>query len=352
MDTKAYFDAHTLGPRTRVLVTGGSGFIGTNFIDRLRTLDVSIVNLDIKPPYKAAHRSLWHPCDILEAEPLGRCFSDFKPTHVVHLAARTDTVSDRLEDYEANTEGTARVLEAIKRTPGIGRVIITSTQFVHKPGPLPKHDTDYDPHTTYGQSKVITEQLTREAELPCDWTLTRPTNIWGPWHPRYPDEFWKVLRKGWYFHPGGKDAIRSYGYVGNVVHQIMKVITAPAPLVHEKVYYLGDEPVPLSRWVQGFSKAITGKPARVVPGPFVRGLALFGDAVTRAGLSFPITSSRFRSMTQDYPTPMKPTLETFGPPPYSIEQGIEQTVSWLKTQGFFAGCETSRFYVTEPKSVA
>lgn len=70
-------------------------------------------------------------------------------------------------------------LDVIKATPSVERVIITSSQFVCGPGYIPKHDEDFAPVTVYGQSKVLTEQLTRQAGLRCVWTIVRPTNIWG-----------------------------------------------------------------------------------------------------------------------------------------------------------------------------
>ena len=44
-----------------------------------------------------------------------------------------------------------------------------------------------------------------------------------------------------------------------------------------------------------------------------------------------INSSRFRSMTTDYETPMERTFELFGENPYTLEAGIEETVNWLKS---------------------
>ena len=89
-----------------------------------------------------------------------------------------------LNDFRDNTIGTANVLEAIRKTPTISRVVITSSQHVRKPGSgLPQNDEDFAPHGLYGESKKITEQLTRWAGLPCIWTIIRPTTVWGPWHP-------------------------------------------------------------------------------------------------------------------------------------------------------------------------
>jgi nucleoside-diphosphate-sugar epimerase len=316
----------------KVLITGGSGFIGINLIEYLLDNNIDFLNIDIKLPEKSSQAQYCTKVDIMDKAQLNQAFKEYKPTHVIHLAARTDTDSDVLEDYKTNTEGTANVLEAIKITPSIERVIITSTQFVLKPGPLPKSDIDFDPHTTYGQSKVITEKLTRDANFACCWTLIRPTNVWGPWHPRYPKEFWRVLRKGIYFHPGKKPVIRSYAYIGNVVNQIMKIFDAPQEKVNKKVFYVGDKPINLYAWVNGFSNKLKGKNVRIVPRSLIRILGYAGDVLSLFKIKFPIKSSRFTSMTQDYLTPMEATFEALGSPPYSLEEGIDATVKWLNKE--------------------
>ena len=114
------------------------------------------------------------------------------------------------------------------------------------------------------------------------------------------------------------------------MHQIMKILDAPHALVDKKVYYLGDMPVKLSDWVNGFSQAITGKKARVAPRFLLKALAAFGSMLGLVGFRFPITLSRFRSMTEDYTTPMEKTINDFGIPPYSLDQGIQETVKWLE----------------------
>jgi len=315
----------------RVLVTGGSGFIGTNLIDLLLERNMHLVNLDVKSPSKRAQEGYWQQCDILDLDLTRSTFEKFQPTHVIHLAARTDTSSTDLDDYGVNTNGTANILECIKFVPGVQRVIITSSQFVCAPPGIPKNNEDYRPIGAYGTSKVISEKLTRSAGLSCVWTIVRPTNVWGPWHPRYPREFWLVLKRGLYVHPDGKPAIRSYGYVKNVVLQMLKILEAPAPIVDKRVYYLGDPPIRLLDWVNGFSLAITGKPVRTVPRWSLKLLATAGSILDFFGIHFPIQLSRYRSMTQDFLSPMEPTIMNFGPPLYSLEDGIKETVDWLKS---------------------
>lgn len=313
----------------RLLVTGASGFIGTNLVQRFTSLGVPLLNLDWNPPLNPAQAAHWREVDIMDRKALAAAFDAFKPTHVVHLAARTDTEEPvDVDAYRQNHEGTRRLLEAVKACPGVRRIIVTSTQFVCEAGYQPRHDIDFKPFTVYGESKRLTEMATREAGLACTWTIIRPTTIWGPWSLRYRDVLFKVMRKGLYFHPGRQRVMRSYGYVGNVVWQIERMLAAPDATVNGKVFYVGDPPFDLKEWVEEVSKQLTGRPVRYIPSLLVRSIALVGDAFKAVGLPFPITSGRYRSMTSDYITPMDRTIEAVGQAPFSIADGVREMVRW------------------------
>ncbi len=318
-----------------VLVTGGSGFIGINLVDRLIAEGYQVTNFDKASPAKGEHCAYWTPVDILDAGSLDTAIAAAQATIVIHLAARHDTDGKQLADYTMNTDGVANVLAALKKLPTIRRFVATSTQFVVGPGPLPAHDLDFRPHTVYGESKVIGEQLVRKAELACTWTIIRPTNLWGPWHPRYPREFWRVLKRGLYVHPGRSPVIRCYGYVENIVDQIVKIISAPPEIVDRRVFYVGDQPLNVLDWANAFSRALRGREVRIVPRALFRGIAVAGDLANRFGVKIPITSSRFQTMTVDYLAPMAPTFEALGHPRISLSEGVERTVRWLRQQDPF-----------------
>ena len=320
----------------KIAMTGGSGFIGTNLIEKLLSNGIDeILSLDFNPPKLPEHKGLWMKCDILDPKSVQDGLEAFQPTHVIHLAARTDMEGKTVDDYAANHIGTRNVVAAVQQLPSVERVVFTSSQYVVGPGPLPTNDLEFRPHTIYGESKVQSEKAVRAAVLSCVWTIIRPTNVWGKWHPRYPTEFWRVLKQGRYVHPGRKQVLRSYAYVGTVIQQIFTILDAPAAIVDRQVFYVGDETIDLWEWTNGFSLALRGRAVLVVPRPIVRGIARVGDVVIALGGRFPLFSSRYRSMTEDYATPMQRTFDRLGMPELKLADGIEETVSWLKSQGEF-----------------
>ena len=320
----------------KIFLTGGSGFIGTNLVSEILRRGNRVLNFDNAAPQCTDHRIFWKQGDLLDADRLREAMDSFAPDAVFHLAARAhcDEKSTVAEGYRANTDGTANVLAAIRATPSVQRAVVVSSQYVAGPARLPVGDEDYFPDTVYGQSKVITEQLTRKADLNCCWTLVRPTNVWGPWHWRYPQEFWRIAAKGIYLHPGGAPVRRCYAYVGNVVWQMLRILELSDETVHRKTFYVGDEIDDIYNWASGFCLALSGRRAPKIPRLLLRAIALAGDAITACrGRQFYLTSSRYHSMTSDYPTQMEQTFQVIGKGPFSLQQGIDETVVWLRQHG-------------------
>jgi nucleoside-diphosphate-sugar epimerase len=316
----------------RIFVTGGSGFIGTALMDYLLRDGMTVVNFDCAPPHDPAHRPRWRRGDILDAADLSAALHEFEATHVVHLAARAELdESGSVADFPQNTDGVSNLLTAVRNAPTVARLIVTSTQMVCQPGYWPEHDEDYAPDSVYGQSKIITEQLTRQANLDCVWTIIRPTNIWGPWHPRHSFQFFSLLERGVYWHPRGRSARRCWGYVGNVAYQIRRILELPAAEVDRQTLYVGDAPFDLVNWVDAAAIRLTGRRAKTAPRSILYLVALAGELAQRCGLKAPLSILRYRAMTDDYLTPIQRTLDLVGPAPYSMEQGIEETLRWRKT---------------------
>jgi len=323
--------------KMRILITGGSGFIGTNYIELLlKTGQAELLNLDIRSPRNVAHKSFWQECDLLDASRLKKIIADFSPTHVVHLAAKTGLDEKKLSDFAANMKGVENILRAFEKTPSIERVVFTSSLLVCRMGYVPKHDTNYQPTTLYGQSKVEGEKIIRAAKnLPYAWTIIRPISIWGPWGEEPYKNFFKAIAQGWYFHIGSGHYQRSLGYVGNTFCQIHQILLAPREKIDRKTLYVADDqPADLYNMANMIRKAVGARKIHHVPLWMAKSGAKFGDICKAAGWrNVPLTSFRLNNIRTEYVFDMQPIMEISGPLPYSLKTGVEQTVQWLREIG-------------------
>ncbi len=179
----------------KVVVTGGSGFIGANLCRTLSAHDAidEVVALDnlstgFRTNLDGVDARLVEG-DILQPADLDAVLDGARA--VVHLAARPSvprSVKDPVASHLANATGTINVLEAARRAGGDGpdgvQVIVASSSSVYGSNPaLPKHeDLATRPMSPYAASKLATEAYT----LAYQTTYGLPTlafrffNVFGP----------------------------------------------------------------------------------------------------------------------------------------------------------------------------
>jgi len=321
----------------RVLVTGGSGFIGTNYIELLLRDDkTEFINVDNKPPRNVAHQEFWRRCDILDLSRLEKVIKDFEPTHVVHLAAKTGLDEKLLSDFAANIDGVENLIRILKEVPSLVRVIFTSSLLVCKMGYVPKSDSEYKPTTLYGQSKVSGEQIVCSAkDLPYAWTIIRPISVWGPYAEEPYRNFFQSVGRNWYFHIGSGHYKRSMGYVENMVFQIQQLLLASVEKVDRKVFYLGDSPpIDLYEFANEIQVALGTRKISNLPLWVVKLAAKSGDILKAAGWKkFPLTSFRLSNIRTEYMFDLQPIIDIVGPLPYDFKNGIRRTIQYMRQVG-------------------
>ena len=122
----------------KVLVTGGSGFIGSNVVDVLLENRDQVLNYDLKAPRVDHHREYWFQGDILDPELLYRCIEGFAPEAVIHLAAKADINADDWSDYASIHQGTKILRDVIDRYGKLDTLVNISTQLVIGPERPPR----------------------------------------------------------------------------------------------------------------------------------------------------------------------------------------------------------------------
>jgi len=124
----------------RVLITGGSGFIGSHIIDQLIEKGHEVTNLDLVPPQREDINHI--NCSILDLEGLVEAFKDIEI--VFHLAAVSNVnnvYQAPIESVDINATGTVKILEAARRA-NVARVIFASTEWVYSALPTDKIITE------------------------------------------------------------------------------------------------------------------------------------------------------------------------------------------------------------------
>ncbi|WP_295962264.1 NAD(P)-dependent oxidoreductase [uncultured Alistipes sp.] len=315
----------------KLLITGGSGFIGTNLINHLlQTNQTEVLNIDIAEPKIKEHRTYWEKVDIRDYNSLNKVVTKFAPDHLIHLAARTDLRGKTLKDYNTNSDGIISLLKILENTPTLKKAVFASSMYVCYPGYIPKNFDDYQPHTLYGESKVLTEQIikTTNPNKYC-WSIIRPTSIWGPWFGEPYNKFFKLILSHAYFHLGKKACHKTYGYVDNTVCQILSIINANNDEVHRKTYYLGDYlPYDITEWANEIAACASIRIPNIPYFLFViAGRA--GDFLQLFGIKFPMTSFRLKNMTTDNVHDLTPIKKLAPILPTSREEGNKMTIEWI-----------------------
>jgi nucleoside-diphosphate-sugar epimerase len=316
----------------RILITGGSGFIGTNLVEYYLAKGEEVLNFDIAPPRNAQHRPCWRQVGILDLQALRAELASFSPTCIVNMAATTGTTDRgrKLEDYATNYEGLRNLISAARDLPNLERAIFVSTILVCRMGYQPKDDTDYCPDTLYGQSKMLGEKVVREAsELPYSWTIVRPIGIWGPWFDTPYKNLFEAIQKGLYVHPGNNNVNQSLGFVGNTVCQLDRLLKASRDKVHGKTFYLADyPPTNMRAWVDLIQRAFGAPRIREVPVWALKMVARAGDVMKLVGWDVPpLSSSRLKNMLTSFMVDLDPIVTDN--PPYELEEAVRVTVNWM-----------------------
>ena len=127
----------------RIIITGGSGFIGTNLCEHLINKNYDFINLDINPPKISNHYEYWREIDIRNKQQLLDIIKVYQPTHIVNLAADLGMDHNNLENLQTNIIGVENLINTINLVGSIKKAVFTSSLLVCENGYIPSNDTDY-----------------------------------------------------------------------------------------------------------------------------------------------------------------------------------------------------------------
>ncbi len=192
----------------KIIVTGGSGFIGSNLIQLLLKKKYFVINIDKSSysanPYnikdfKKNKNYLFFKIDINKKDKIYKILKKYKPIGIFNLAAEThvDRSIDNAQNFiRSNIFGVYNLLESIrkleKKTKNKLKFLQVSTDEVY--GDIPKNkksneNYNYNPSSPYSASKASADQLVRSygRTYGLKVLIANPCNNYGP--NQFPEKF-------------------------------------------------------------------------------------------------------------------------------------------------------------------
>ncbi|NRB38551.1 MAG: NAD-dependent epimerase/dehydratase family protein [Pseudomonadales bacterium] len=213
-----------------VLVTGGAGFVGTNFVKALLDVGIRVRSFD-RADATLSHENL----DIVQGDirdmacvekAVAGIDTIFHTASVIELkGGRAVSKEYRDFSYSINVEGTQNLLKAA-RAEGTKRFIYTASNSVVLEGKPVRNGTEDLPYTQrfddlYTETKVVAEKWVL-AQNNIDGLLTcsiRPSSIWGPGDQTMFKQMFEQMIAGLYkARVGMGNAKLDNSYVHNLIH--------------------------------------------------------------------------------------------------------------------------------------
>ncbi len=224
----------------KILVTGGAGFIGSEFVRQAVQKGYRVIVVD-KLTYAGDLRRLeeiegkykFYKADICNKARIDSIFKKEKPRIVVHFAAATHvdrSIIDSRPFLETNILGTQVLLEACRKY-GIDKLVHTSSDEVY--GEIEKGEFSEDlplkPNSPYAASKAAADLLVKAYIRTYDFPaiIVRPCNNYGPW--QFPEKLiplsiLKILKKEKVPVYGAGRNVREWLYVEDCAEGIWQVL--------------------------------------------------------------------------------------------------------------------------------
>ena len=277
----------------KILITGGSGFIGTHLMKTLLAAGHRIVNYDKNQ--SKTYPELTQIGDVRDLEKLSENLRD--TDIVIHLAAEhKDNVSPKSLYFDVNVEGTRNLVTVCEQN-NIDRIIFTSTVAVYGLHLNDsKEDSELSPFNDYGMSKLQAEQVLN------DWhardknrslTIIRPTVVFGEQNRGNVYNLMRQVAEKRFIMVGKGMNKKSIAYVGNLVQFIASTLDDSG----FSITNYADKPDLTMRQLIDLVNQFLGEPEKKMSIPYWLGISvgyMFDCLSFLIRKEFPISSIRIK----------------------------------------------------------
>jgi nucleoside-diphosphate-sugar epimerase len=209
----------------KAIVFGGAGFIGSHLLAKLARdgRHDELFSIDVAQPRFVVPGVSYKTHDL--STPIDPAICSSGPAEIFNLAAvHTTPGHEDWEYYWANVLGASHVCRFASQI-GATDIVFTSSISVYGPSEAPKdEDSPLEPNSAYGRSKFLAESVhgVWQAEQPGRrLTVVRPAVIYGQYERGNFTRLARLLNKGRFIYPGRTDAIKSCGYVQDLVASML-----------------------------------------------------------------------------------------------------------------------------------
>ncbi len=320
---------------TRILVTGGTGFIGQHLVSALTAGGRQVRVLDVRPPTCAAPQVEYVAGSVLDPNAVDRALSDVE--QVYHLAGLPGMWVPKKDDFHAvNCRGTETVITAARRR-GVARFLHCSTESIlfrpprslqadREPGLLPAQEMP----GLYTRSKMLAEQFAAQAAASgFPLVIGTPTMPIGPHDHNLtpPTAMLRQFLNGrirWYL-----DFVVNLVDVRNVATGL--ILTMEHGRVGDR-YILGGESISLKRILQ-LMATMSGRRHVSVPVPGAIAMAaaatleFISDRITHRPPTGTAEGVRIALRARELSIEKARTELGYAPRP--VEPALRDTIAWL-----------------------
>lgn len=169
-------------PKKKVLITGGSGFLGVHLARKFlrQNYEVTLFDIASLDAKDLIGKVKYVKGDIRDKKAIDVTIKNHE--YVVHAAAALPILRERKIIFDININGTRNVLDSALQNKVKRLVFISSTAVYGIPKNLPERETNpLDPIGYYGESKVLSEKMCLEyVKKGLSINILRPKSFLGP----------------------------------------------------------------------------------------------------------------------------------------------------------------------------
>jgi nucleoside-diphosphate-sugar epimerase len=310
-----------------ILVTGGSGFIGTNLVTDLLDKGHAVTIFDKQQ--SKTYPDLCIVGDIRDREKLARSLDGVDS--VYHLAAEhRDDVQPASLYYEVNVGGAENLVYALKKN-SVNHLIFTSTVAVYGlNSKSPNEDVPVNPFNDYGKSKYKAETIFNnwaDSDHASCLVIVRPTVIFGEKNRGNVYNLLHQLSSGKFIMVGKGINRKSMGYVHNLTNFLTALLSAgPGKFI----YNYADKPdLSMNELIKVFHDTLGNHHKSNFKIPYMLGLmgGYCYDVLAKiTGKTYPISSIRIKKFCADTAINTDKLQLTGFVPSYTLAEGLSRMI--------------------------